>query len=40
MAEAATKMPVRSEEKGTDRSAEWRPFESLRRVIGNMRMQK
>jgi hypothetical protein len=31
MAETATKMPVRNEEKGTDRPAEWRPFESLPR---------
>jgi hypothetical protein len=31
MAEAATKLPVRNEEKKSDRPAEWRPFESLRR---------
>jgi HSP20 family protein len=32
MAEAATKLPVKTEEK-SDRPAEWRPFESLRREI-------
>jgi hypothetical protein len=32
MAEAATKMPVGKEERGTD-PAEWRPFESLRREV-------
>ena len=33
MAEAATKLPVRTEEKKTDRPTEWRPFESLRREV-------
>src|SRR5262249_58183049 len=31
MAEPATKLPVGKEQRGTDRPAEWRPFESLRR---------
>ena len=31
MAEAATKLPVRTEEKKSDRQAEWRPFEGLGR---------
>jgi HSP20 family protein len=33
MPEAATKLPVRTEEKKTDRPTEWRPFESLRREV-------
>ena len=33
MAEAATKLLVRTEEKKTDRPTEWRPFESLRREV-------
>ena len=33
MAEAATKLPVRTEEKKADRPTEWRPFESLRREV-------
>ena len=33
MAEAATKLPVRTEEKKTDHPTEWRPFESLRREV-------
>jgi HSP20 family protein len=36
MAETATKMPVRNEEKGSDRPAEWRPFESLRREVDRL----
>jgi HSP20 family protein len=39
MAEPATKFPVRSEEKKTDRPAtpsEWRPFESLRREVDRL----
>ena len=36
MAEAATKFPVRTEEKKVDRPAEWRPFESLRREIDRL----
>jgi HSP20 family protein len=36
MAEAATKMPVRNEEKGADRPVEWRPFESLRREVDRL----
>jgi HSP20 family protein len=36
MAETATKLPVRNEEKGTDRPAEWRPFESLRREVDRL----
>jgi len=36
MAEAATRMPVRNEGKGTDRPAEWRPFESLRREVDRL----
>ena len=36
MAETATKMPVRNEGKGTDRPAEWRPFESLRREVDRL----
>jgi len=36
MAEAATKLPVRTEEKKTDRPAEWRPFESLRREVEHL----
>src|SRR5262245_61903781 len=36
MAEGATKMPVRNEEKGVDRPVEWRPFESLRREVDRL----
>jgi HSP20 family protein len=36
MAETATKLPVGKEEKGTDRPAEWRPFESLRREVDRL----
>jgi HSP20 family protein len=36
MAEAATKLPVRNEEKSTGRPAEWRPFESLRREVDRL----
>ena len=36
MAEAATKLPVKTEEKKIDRPAEWRPFESLRREIDRL----
>jgi HSP20 family protein len=36
MAEAATKFPVKAEEKKIDRPAEWRPFESLRREIDRL----
>jgi HSP20 family protein len=36
MAETATKMPVRNEGKATDRPAEWRPFESLRREVDRL----
>jgi HSP20 family protein len=36
MTETATKMPVRNEGKGTDRPAEWRPFESLRREVDRL----
>ncbi len=36
MAEAATKLPVRTEEKKSDRPAEWRPFESLRREVDRL----
>jgi HSP20 family protein len=36
MAEAATKLPLRNEEKRTDRLAEWRPFESLRREVDRL----
>jgi HSP20 family protein len=36
MAEAATKMSVRNEGKGTDRPVEWRPFESLRREVDRL----
>jgi HSP20 family protein len=35
MAETATKLPVGKEEK-TDRPAEWRPFESLRREVDRL----
>jgi HSP20 family protein len=36
MAEAATKLPLRNEEKRTDRPAEWRPFEGLRREVDRL----
>jgi len=36
MAETATKLPVGKEERGTDRPAEWRPFESLRREVDRL----
>jgi HSP20 family protein len=36
MAEAATKFPVKTEEKKVDRPAEWRPFESLRREVDRL----
>src|SRR5271166_6148587 len=36
MAEAATKFPVKTEEKQIDRPAEWRPFENLRREIDRL----
>jgi hypothetical protein len=36
MVEAATKFPVKTEEKKVDRPAEWRPFESLRREIDRL----
>ena len=38
MAEAATKLPVKTEEKKADRPAlsDWRPFESLRREIDRL----
>jgi HSP20 family protein len=36
MAEAATKLPIRTEEKATDRPTEWRPFESLRREVDRL----
>jgi HSP20 family protein len=36
MAEAATKFPVKPEEKSVDRPAEWRPFESLRREVDRL----
>jgi len=36
MAEAATKFPVKTEEKKIDRPAEWRPFEGLRREIDRL----
>jgi HSP20 family protein len=36
MAEAATKLPVRNEEKRTDRPTEWRPFENLRREVDRL----
>ena len=35
MAEAATKFPVKTEEK-SDRPTEWRPFESLRREVDRL----
>ena len=35
MAETATKLPVGNEEK-TDRPAEWRPFEGLRREVDRL----
>jgi HSP20 family protein len=36
MAEAATKLPVKTEEKKSDRPAERRPFESLRREVDRL----
>jgi HSP20 family protein len=36
MAEAATKFPVKSEEKNVGRPTEWRPFESLRREVDRL----
>jgi HSP20 family protein len=36
MAEAATKLPVNTQEKKIDRPAEWRPFESLRREVDRL----
>lgn len=36
MAEAATKLPVNTQEKKADRPAEWRPFESLRREVDRL----
>src|SRR5215472_17230527 len=36
MAEAATKFPVKTEEKKIDRPAEWRPFEGLRREVDRL----
>jgi HSP20 family protein len=36
MAEAATKLPSRAEEKKPDRPAEWRPFEGLRREVDRL----
>ena len=36
MAEAATKFPVKTEEKKIGRPAEWRPFESLRREVDRL----
>jgi HSP20 family protein len=36
MAEAATKFPVKTEEKKIDRPTEWRPFESLRREVDRL----
>ena len=36
MAEAATKLPVNTQEKKVDRPAEWRPFESLRREVDRL----
>src|SRR5262245_10853578 len=36
MAEAATKLPANQQEKRTDRPAEWRPFESLRREVDRL----
>ena len=36
MAETATKLPVGKEESGTDRPAEWRPFDSLRREVDRL----
>lgn len=36
MAEPATKLPVGKEQRGTDRPAEWRPFEGLRREVDRL----
>ena len=36
MVEAATKFPVKSEEKNVCRPTEWRPFESLRREVDRL----
>ncbi|HEY7662382.1 MAG TPA: Hsp20/alpha crystallin family protein [Xanthobacteraceae bacterium] len=36
MAEAATKLPIRTEDKATDRPTERRPFESLRREVDRL----
>jgi HSP20 family protein len=36
MAEAASKFPLKAEEKKIERPAEWRPFESLRREIDRL----
>jgi len=36
MAEAATKFPVKTEDKKSDRPVEWRPFESLRREVDRL----
>jgi len=36
MAEAATKLAVKTEEKKSDRPAEWHPFESLRREVDRL----
>jgi HSP20 family protein len=36
MAEAATKLPLRTEGRKPDRPTEWRPFESLRREIDRL----
>jgi HSP20 family protein len=36
MAETATKLSVRNEDKSTDRPAEWRPFENLRREVDRL----
>jgi HSP20 family protein len=36
MAEAATKLPVNTQEKKADRPTEWRPFESLRREVDRL----
>src|SRR5271165_4247308 len=36
MAEAATKFPVKTEEKKVGRPTEWRPFESLRREVDRL----
>ena len=36
MAEAATKLPLKTEERKPDRPTEWRPFESLRREVDRL----